>query len=104
MKNIILIVGLIFLIVLFLKVWNSLSRKYNNNIIAKSFCGHCSSVLGFECINDAVKKWEIEKQKIVKESKSGTIILRDLGLICTKCGEINSEKELYKKYKERKLN
>lgn len=104
MNTIILVFTLICTLILFLKVWNYISRRYNNNIISKSNCENCGAILGNECIIDAVKNWEMEKQKIIKENKIGTVILRNLDFICEKCGKPNSEQEIYKRNRRKNQN
>jgi hypothetical protein len=93
----IVVIGLIFL----LKLWNILARNYNNNILSNSTCDNCGSILGMKCLNEAIQRWEYEKQKIKEESQKPTIIISDMNLICPKCGKRNSEQELYRRNKEK---
>jgi hypothetical protein len=91
------IVGLIFL----LKIWNIIVRNYNNNILSNSRCYKCGSVLGMKCLDEAIQRWEYEKQKIREESQKPTIIISDMDLICPRCGKRNSEQDLYRRNRER---
>lgn len=58
--GIVLIIGLIIL----LKIWNLLARNYNNIILSNSSCDNCGSVLGSKSLNEAIQRWELEKQRM----------------------------------------
>ncbi len=73
--------------IIWVKVWNSK-------------CIYCSEILGNESLEKAQAELESEKRAFKEEAKIGTIKLQNMKLMCTNCGGVNHERELYKASKE----
>ena len=83
-----------------LRIWNYFSRCYNDGILAGSACSACGAVLGKGCIPPARQKWRDEIKTMRAEGRTG-VRRSNLELRCTHCGEVNYERDLYAKHKQR---
>jgi hypothetical protein len=104
MNSILILVGIVLGFVILLNVWNKYSRKYNYGILRNSTCKSCGEVLGNESLDIAIPKLKEEKEQLKQNAKIGTVKLHNMELVCSNCGTINFERDLYKANREKVNN
>ena len=75
-------------------VWNFFARRYNDRLLANSFCRTSGLVLGTACIPLARAKWR-EELKLLREKGESGIKLSNLEIRCPHCGGVNMERDLF---------
>jgi len=102
MSVISVIVSVILLLTVLLKLWNYVVRRYNHRILLNSTCDTCGKEVGLESLNEALEGLEEQKDRLKKEGKIGDVKLFNMELICSNCGGVNLERDLYKEYRNKK--
>lgn len=104
MNTVLIVIGVMVGIVILLKLWNKFTLQYNHSILGNSECIKCGTVLGEESLRAAIVKLNEEKEQLKKGTKIGAVRLHNMELVCSNCGALSLERDLYRMNRKNKKN